>query len=302
MKRTAERIASTSQADEARSTCGGLVAGLLAIDAIAHAGPPHRGDIIFESVIEEESTGNGILAARQHGPAIDAALIPGVSGEDLQIANSGAVWFEVTLTGKPAYVGLAGVSVNAIDLAVDLIAHLGPVPQRLNAAFSQPAYEAQANPLAFNVGTICGCDRPSNVPSECVVGFRLAFPVEWTVGQARAVVSEAVAEFAARHPSLTEQPPAIRRHGFQAHGFAIDPDASLVALLRSAVAQVSGEPARVSAVFGTADARYFADQGIPAVSYGPVGGGMHSPDGWVSPAGVRRVARALARTALAWTA
>ncbi len=281
---------------------GGLVAGLLAAHAIAGAGLPHRGDIVFESVIEEECTGNGTLAARQHGPAVNAALIPEVSGEDVQVANPGVVWFEVSLTGKPAYVGLAGASVNAIDLATDLITHLRSLPPRLNAAFRHPAYDATTNPLTLNVGTIRGGDWPSNVPLECVVGFRLAFPLEWTVEQARATVTDAVTEFTATRPWLAEQPPVIRWHGFQAHGFAIDPDAPLVALLRSAVHEVSGEPARVSAMFGTADARYFADQGIPAVYYGPAGGGMHAPDEWVSLASVIRVAKVLARAALAWTA
>lgn len=281
---------------------GGLVAGLLAAHAIASAGLPHRGDIVFESVIEEECTGNGALAARRHGPHVDAALIPEVSGEDVQIANPGVVWFEVTLTGKPAYVGLAGASVNAIDLATDLIAHLRSLPPRLNAVFRHPAYAGTKDPLTLNVGTIRGGDWPSNVPLECAVGFRLAFPLEWTVDQARAAVTEAVGEFAATRPWLAEQPPDIRWHGFQAHGFAIDPEAPLVSLVRSAVHEVSGEPARISSMFGTADARYFADQGIPAVYYGPAGGGMHAPDEWVSLASVLRVAKVLARAALAWTA
>jgi acetylornithine deacetylase len=90
-------------------------------------------------------------------------------------------------------------------------------------------------------------------------------------------------------------------HGFLARGFAISPDAPVVALLRSVVAEVTGAPARVSPMFGTADARYFADRDIPAVYYGPAGGGMHSPDEWVDLASVRRVATVLADTILRWS-
>jgi acetylornithine deacetylase len=53
-------------------------------------------------------------------------------------------------------------------------------------------------------------------------------------------------------------------------------------------------------MFGTADARYFADRQIPAVYYGPAGGGMHSPDEWVDLASVRRVAHVLANTIVRW--
>lgn len=281
---------------------GGLVAGLLAIDAIARAALVHRGDIVFESVIEEESTGNGTLAAREHGPAVDAALIPEISGEDVQVANPGVLWFEVTVTGKPAYVGLAGASVNAIEVATDLVAHLRALPARLNEALAHPAYDAYPAPLTLNVGTIRGGDWPSNVPLECVVGFRLAYPPNWTVERAKDAVSASLQEHAQSHPWLAAHPPAVRWHGFQARGFAIEPGEPVVALLRAEVAAVSGEPARVTPMFGTADARYFADRGIPAVYYGPGGGGMHAPDEWVSLASVLRVAKVLARTAAAWTA
>lgn len=58
----------------------------------------------------------------------------------------------------------------------------------------------------------------------------------------------------------------------------------------------TGAPARLSPMFGTADARYFADRQIPAVYYGPAGGDMHAPDEWVNLDSARRVARVLART------
>ena len=103
---------------------GGLVAGLLAIHAVHRTYGSLAGDVRFESVIEEECTGNGTLAARLRGPRVNAALIPEVTGEDVQIANPGVVWFEVKVTGKAAYVGLAGASVNAVEVAMDVVAGL----------------------------------------------------------------------------------------------------------------------------------------------------------------------------------
>jgi acetylornithine deacetylase len=279
---------------------GGLVAGLLAIQAVRECYGALPGDIVFESVIEEECTGNGTLAARRHGPDTDAALIPEVSGEEVQIANPGVVWFEVTVTGKPAYVGLAGASVNAIDVAVDLMAAMRAWPDELNFGFDHPVYRAYDKPLTLNAGTIRGGDWPSNVPLECVVGFRMAFPLDWPVEVAQHFVTDSIARFAAGHPWLAEHPPAIRWHGFRAHGFEISPDAPIVALLTSVIADVTGAPARTSPMFGTADGRYFADCKIPAVYYGPAGGGMHAPDEWVDLASVRRVAGVLANTITRW--
>ena len=74
----------------------------------------------------------------------------------------------------------------------------------------------------------------------------------------------------------------VRWHGFRAHGFSIAKNAPIVSLLTSVIAEMTGAPAFVSPMFGTADARYFADRLIPAVYYGPAGGGMHAPDEWVT--------------------
>ena len=279
---------------------GGLVAGLLAIHAVQRSYGRLAGDVVFESVIEEECTGNGTLAARLHGPSVEAALIPEVSGEDVQIANPGVVWFEVTVTGKPAYVGLAGASVNAVEVAMDVAVGLRALVDRLNESFEHPAYSGQSRPLTLNVGTFEGGDWPSNVPLECRAGFRLSFPVDWTVAQAQRAVEQRLAEIAAEHSWLKQHPPQLRFHGYRARGYYIDPTDPLVELLKSTVADVTGEPARISAMFGTADARYFADHAIPAVYYGPAGGNMHAPDEWVDLASVRRVASVIARTVVSW--
>jgi acetylornithine deacetylase len=278
----------------------GLVAGLLAIDAVQRTYGPLAGDVVFESVIEEECTGNGTLAARLHGPRVGAALIPEVSGEDVQIANPGVVWFEVTVTGKPAYVGLAGASVNAVEVAMDVVVGLRALVDRLNESFEHPAYNGQTRPLTLNVGTFEGGDWPSNVPLECRVGFRLSFPVDWSVAQAQRAIEQRLDEIAAEHSWLKHHPPRLRFHGFRAHGFYIDPADPIVELLKAKVSDVTGKPARISAMFGTADARYFADHGIPAVYYGPAGGNMHAPDEWVELDSVRRVASVLARTVVSW--
>jgi len=260
---------------------GGLIAALLAIHAVRDCYGSLPGDVLYESVLEEECTGNGSLAARRHGPDVAAAVIVECTGEDVQIANPGVVWFEVTVTGKPAYVGIAGASVNAIEVATELIAALHQIPGELNRSFDHPAYRGYEHPLTLNVGTISGGDWPSSVPLECRVGFRLSFPLDWPVARAQQYVTDCVGRFAAGHSWLADRPPAIRWHGFQARGYAIAKDAPIVSLVTSVVGEASGEPARVSPMFGTADARYFANRNIPACYYGPSGGGQHSPDEWV---------------------
>ena len=80
----------------------------------------------------------------------------------------------------------------------------------------------------------------------------------------------------------------------------MDPGSPVVATLAAAITEETRGPAASAPLFGTADARFFRDAGIPAVYYGPSGDGQHGPDEWVDLASVARVTRVLARAALAW--
>lgn len=281
---------------------GGLVAALHAITAIRAAGVPLRGDLVFESVVEEEATGNGALAARGAGPAVDAAIIPELSDEKVLVATLGVLWVELTTEGRSAYVGRAGESVNAIDVMLRLLEALRDLPGRLATGTGHPAYAGIDSPGTMNIGTIEAGDWPSSVPLRCRAGIRVSFPVDRTVADARRILEERLAEIAAADPWLRDHPPGVRYHGFRAAGWDIDPDAPIVRALSGAITDETGPAAETGPLLGAADARFFADAGIPAVYYGPAGEGQHGPDEWVDLASVERVARVLARTALEWCA
>lgn len=279
---------------------GGLVAALHAVAALAASGIPLRGDLVFESVIEEEATGNGALAARLRGPHPDAAIIPELSGEQMLIATPGVLWAELTTTGRSGYVGNAGAAVNAIDMMLLVLVGVRSLPAALNAQFQHAAFADSAAPLTLNVGTISGGDWPSSVPLSCRAGIRFSFPIGWSVTEAKRALTERLREIATAHPWLRAHPPAVRWHGFQAEGWDIPPGSPVVETLAAAIRDETRRAATSGPLFGTADARFFRDAGIPAVYYGPTGDGQHGPDEWVDLASVARVTRVLARAALVW--
>ena len=278
---------------------GGLVAAIHAAHAVALAGERVPGDLIFESVIEEEATGNGTLAARLRGPDADAAIITELTGEEIEIANPGVLWLELAVSGRSAYVGRAGAGINAIDQAMTVVDALRSMVDDFNSGFRHPAYEGIERPLTLNVGTVEAGDWPSSVPLECRVGLRLSFPIGWSVEQAQAAVMERIHGQAHEDPWLAEHPPAVRWHGFQAAGWSIDRSEPIVSALAAAVRATGGRPT-LSPMLGTADARFFGDAGIPAAYFGPSGGGQHGPDEFVELASCLRVARVLARLITSW--
>ena len=283
----------------------GLVAALLAIQAIMDSGAQLRGPVIFESVIEEECTGNGMLASRIRSGKVDGAVITEPTGLQAWTATPGVLWFEVTVRGKPAYVGKAGQYVNAIETAASLIARLKPeAVEALNSAFDHPAFAAYKNPLTLSVGKILGGDWPSNVPLECRFTCRMSFPIGWSFEQARSFVETHLERAASSDPWLAEQPPTVRYPGFRALGWAMDPESgedSLIQTLSEAHQTVRGRGLKQGVFPGTADARYFSPQkGEQAVYYGPVGANLHAPDEYVELESLLETARVLARMIVGW--
>ena len=285
----------------------GLVAELLAIRAVIDIGTELRGPVIFESVIEEECTGNGMLAARLRSGPVDAAIVTELTGFEAWTATPGVVWFEVTVRGRPAYVGQAGQYVNAIETATALISRMKPpMVAELNAGFDHPAFAGQSEPLVLSVGKISGGDWPSNVPLECRFTCRMSFPIGWPFEQVQKFIERHILAAASDNRWLADNPPSVRYPGFRALGWAADEssgetDSSLIETLTRCHQATVGKPLERRGFPGTADARYFDSAGgEQALYYGPSGANIHAPDEYVELDSVAQVARVLARLIIAW--
>ena len=280
---------------------GGLVQALLAIRAIQEVEIPLQGPVIFESVIEEECTGNGMLASRLRTGPVDGAIITEPVGPTATIANTGTMWVGVTVKGKPAYVGRAGEYVNAVEKAVYLISQLGGISQEINDTLRHPAYDSEERPFTFSVGTIQGGDWPSNVPLVCRFVCRLSYPPAVPVPRIQKLVERHIHSGAEADPWLADHPPVVDYPGFQAEGWAIDTDVPLVRTLATCHQGTTGEELKPGVLFGTADARYFdGAQGEQAVYYGPFGSDIHAPNEYVNLGSIVAGAKVLANFILEW--
>lgn len=283
----------------------GLVAALLAVAAVRESGARLRGPVRVESVIEEECTGNGMLASRLDSGRVDGAVLTEPTGLQVWTATLGVLWFEVCVRGRPAYVGEPERQVNAVEKAASLIQRLKPaVVEALNRDFRHPAYEHRPRPLGLNVGRIEGGDWPSNVALECRFGCRMSFPIDWTPERAQDFAEEQVRRAAESDPWLARNRPAIRYNGFRARGWVTPPvsgPSSLVGLLEKCHQGVTGRDLERDAFPGTADARYFkAELGEQSIYYGPRGGNLHAPDEYVELESVLECARVLSRLVIRW--
>jgi acetylornithine deacetylase len=267
----------------------GFATALLAIEALFETAPEAiDGPLSFVSVIEEECTGNGTLAAAHAGVLADAVLLPEPTNLELMLGGIGILWAELTLQGRSAHAYQPQQGANAVALALPLLQSLRSL-------------EAEMNPdgngrHALNIGTFHGGDWQSSVPGVARIGLRIGFPAAWPVAEAQARVTEAVDRAARADRWLAEHPPTLRFNGFRAEGYELAEDHELVRELSAAHADVLGSPPPVADGTATTDARFYLNQfGVPAICYGPRVRNIHGIDEAVELASIETAARVIAR-------
>lgn len=284
----------------------GLAANLFALDALAAAGFDLKGAVQFQSVIEEETTGNGAAMVLAEGFRADAILISEPTDEKLVSANTGVMKFAVTVQGVPAHPFEVATGRSAIDIAIRTIEHLRQLEQEWIAErpISQPGFAGVDNPIALTIGTISGGEWLASVPSECHFEGRIGFyPGEMPA--ARAVRFENFLKNTfLNDPQLKGCPePEIEWVGVKQGGYVLAPGSDAEALLAKAhtLADNSERELQRFVMPCYLDAAVFAlHGGMTSLVYGPVAEHIHAVDERVNLPSLLRVTKAIALFAAAW--
>jgi len=285
----------------------GLVANLYALNALRDIGYQPAADVYFQSVVEEECTGNGMLACFQRGYRADAALIPEPFAEQLVSAQIGVIWLQIHLKGKPVHVLEAGSGFNAIEASLPLIAALKVLEARWNGpGHTHPHYRHEEHPLNLNIGKIQGGDWASSVPAWCCVDVRMGIYPGQDINAARAEIEACLHEAADADGYLRNNRPEIIYNGFLAEGYCLadhdKPEArQAISTLESAHFAVTGDVLKQAAITATTDARFpglYWD--TPSLVYGPAADAIHGFNERVDLDSVRRVTQSIALFIAGW--
>jgi len=278
----------------------GLVAGLYALDAVRRAGLRPTADVFVQSVVEEECTGNGALACLQRGYRADAAIIPEPNSNKLMSAQVGVMWFQVHVRGRPVHVARAGTGANAIEACYPIIRALHELEESWNRD-KHPEFAEVGHPINFVVSKIQGGDWTSSVPAWCVFDMRIALFPGMQLEAVRRQVEATVAKAALADPFLSNNPPKVVYHGFQAEGYVLKGGEDAQSVLEQAHQTAFGAKLERSVLTGTTDARFFGlYAGIPGLVYGPLSEDIHGFDERVDLDSVRRVTQAIALFIADW--
>jgi succinyl-diaminopimelate desuccinylase len=199
-----------------------------------------------------------------------------ITGEptDLHIGveAKGVLAFRMRVDGVAAHGSTPWLGDNAVLKAVDAFRAIESLP------FSRESSDLFDRP-SINLARILGGDVLNKVPDACYVDVDVRYlpgqdPGE-ILAQVRALDDVDVVKAFIRPPAMVPR---------------TDPH---VGALREAVgAAVQGEVLSVGRD-GASDAVSFLEAGIPAVEFGPVGGGHHGPEEWVSLGSLARYREAL---------
>jgi acetylornithine deacetylase len=152
---------------------GNLVVGLAAIEALRRSGLVADGEVIFESVVDEEcnGSGGGTLANRLAGIRADGCICLDGAGLYSCIGSAGVATAAVDVYGKAGHA--ASGAVNAIDKAVMVKVALDRMVERRRGL--QP-------PQNMNLGVFKGGTMPAVVPDH----VRLEYNISYALAEAQA--------------------------------------------------------------------------------------------------------------------
>ncbi|NLS09350.1 ArgE/DapE family deacylase [Nesterenkonia sp. MY13] len=276
----------------------GLIGNLYAFEAVRRAGFDLTGRVHLQSVVEEECTGNGSLAALLRGYEANAVIISEPEEDALVRANVGVLWFTVRVYGNPTHPREMGNGFNAIDAAYQVMGALRELEEEWNQdKVNHRYFEDLEHPINFNFGGISGGDWPSSVPAWCELRVRVATYPGTPADQAWAQIVECVESAAGKSGFETR----LTRDGFYAEGYVLEPGSDAEALLEETHRTAFAKELTSFTTPGYLDGRVFVNYGkMPTLVYGPVSENIHGFDERVSVESVRKCTKSMALFLASW--
>lgn len=249
---------------------GGNIAMLMAIEAIKENDIKLKGDIIFQSVIEEESGGAGTLAAILRGYKADGAIIPEPTNMKIFTKQQGSMWFRLKVKGKAAHGGTKYEGVSAIEKSITVIEQLKQLEKIRNDRIKDPLYKNTPIPIPINVGKISGGTWPSSVADLVILEGRCGIAPNEDILEAKKEVEKFLNTLGETDGWFKENPVDLEWFGARWLPNEMSSDHELVTLLKKEYKALQGEEAVIEASpWGTDGGLLSKAGGVPTVVFGP---------------------------------
>ncbi|BBK40910.1 acetylornithine deacetylase [Allostella vacuolata] len=253
---------------------GGQMAALMALAFLKEAGLTLRGDVIYQSVVNEEHAGNGTLDLVRRGYTADAAIVLEPTNNTISVSHPGGLYWQVRVPGTQRSPGARWAGdrqdgVSAIEKLPAVIGALLALEQGYNARRSDDPMEAGRAPFALVIGKVAGGHYETVTAGEVVLkGGTYFSPAVGDVVEVMDGFREAIAAANAGDPFLAANPARVE---FLHHDDSTrqSPQIPLARHFGEVMGRRGGKAEPCPGPF-CCDMRHLVNQGgIPAVIFGP---------------------------------
>jgi acetylornithine deacetylase len=286
---------------------GGIAASFWALRILQEMGFRPSGDLLFESLVDEEfAGGNGTLAARLKGLNADLAVLCEPTRMQVCPACLGAFLGDLTIRGRAGMPFMGREIPNPVFAAASAIRHFRDWQDAWRAQNDHPLFREEGKQLNLVLSGIS-----STIPGELTqMGIPLITALSWIIWC---------------YPGMTEEEFYPRLRAFWDQRIAADPELAPFALdivptyhfvrpwqtplghpgvacAEAAFRQVTGRDAVVGGASFSCDLGVYGDPGgMPCLILGPRGDNLHAPDEWVLVEDVLSLAAIYAEMAVTWS-
>jgi acetylornithine deacetylase len=255
---------------------GGVAAMLLATEVLRSLEVALRGDLLVNTVTDEESTGAGTLASVARGASADAALIPEPTDLTAWLGTRGSLLGRVVVDGRAGHAGLAqahwseGGAVNAVEKMQLLLG--GLVRLREEWRTRPDVAHPHLHPSALVPTSLSGGEWIVTYPPRCTLDVH----VHYTPGhadergfgsRAEREIEERLLALAATDDWLAEHPPRFEWSGDSPASFHA-PGEPVPALLLATMPALGLAP-EIATRTTFYDGAILSRAGTPGLAFGP---------------------------------
>jgi len=287
---------------------GGLAAQFTVAIALRKAGARLGGDLLCESVVDEEfAGGGGTLAGRLRGDNADACAIAEGTNYEVVRATRGGHFFDlVCRAGDPmGYFSKDEVVSPAVPVG-RLLGWVDRWAARRRAVDPGETYRDFPDPAPVQVLALeanrFDPDVPWSVPLVARVRLYFQFLPHENVPAVVREIESSLREFCAQDPFFRKYPVEVRNvvdPPLLGHELAVNHQ--WTRCLHGAAVGILGAKAKLSASEWPCDAFLVQREfGIPTLLFGPRGAGSHNVNEYVEVASVLRTAEVYLAAALEW--
>jgi acetylornithine deacetylase len=237
----------------------------LAMAALKDLGVRLGGDVIAHLVVEEEVGGNGTLAMARQGEKADGCIV--LEPTELRVLSSirGAVWFNITLKGRPSHPSSVAQSRSALDMGIRVVEILKGYHKRLlEASRGQPLFDKYPIPMPLVVGKFHAGNWPATAAGEAQLEGILGLLPNKTARQVLAEMEQAI-----RAEGGSEIADNFQLRSTYRHDCSVCPTDHALPVALQAAAKAAGRGGAIDALTASCDACFYNNRlKVPTVVFG----------------------------------